>query len=453
MSLIVFIPGIICMAAILRAGTRRAFLSVYLPVLLLVPATFNVRLPHLPPLSFEDTTLLSLGMGMVLMDLSHWRFSRTDCWVALFIATSAYAERIPYGTNGAFLVLITTILTCGVPYMAGKLLVERPRMRVETVGRIAVLMAVASVLAIPQFFLKWNPYNRFWSRFFPGQWINTATREGFGRVGGPYNGGETAGMVLLMGLLLALWLQHRKTKSLGAIGYLDHLLKHTRIIIFTLIATLFMTQSRGPWIGAIIAVGIASIGRAKKTLRQAVLVCSVGIVVGIPTYLITKDYVNANPGQAVSEEQQSAQYRSQMIDDYLPIAERGGAFGWGNSFPHVGGRDSLDNEYLLVWLLQGYVGLTALILVVVDGIASLVRAGIKARSIQERYFAFSLLGALLGMAFCVYTVWLSDQPYQMFFLIIGWSQALHSVDAGNQRQQDDRVFHELPQPDSVLVLT
>jgi hypothetical protein len=450
-SLIVFIPGIICMAAILRAGTWRAFLSVYLPVLLFVPDMFDVRLPHLPPLSFEDMTLLPLGIGMVLMDFSRWRFSRMDCWVALFIATSAYAERIPYGTNGAFLVLISTILACWVPYMAGKLLVERSGMRVETVGGIVVWMAVASVLAMPQVFLKWNPYTRFWSHFFP-QWINTQTREGFGRVGGPYEGAETAGMVLLMGLLLALWLQHSKTKSLGA-GYLGRLLKHTRIIIFILITTLLLTQARGPWIGAIIGVGIASIGRAKKTLRQAVLVCGVGIVVGIPIYSIAKDYVTASPGQAVSEEQQSAQYRSQMIDDYIPIAERGGAFGWGNSFPHVGGRDSLDNEYLLVWLLQGYVGLTALILVVVDGTASLVRAGIKARSIQERYFAFSLLGALLGMAFCVYTVWLSDQPYQMFFLIIGWSQALHSVDAGNQRQPGDRAFHELPQPDSVLVLT
>jgi hypothetical protein len=452
-SLIAFIPGIICMAAILSSGTRRAFLSVYLPVLLFMPAMFTVRLPHLPPLSFQDTALLSLGIGMVLMDLSRWRFSRMDCWVALFIATSSYAERIPYGTNGAFLVLISTILACWVPYMAGKLLVERPGMRVETVGRIAVLMAVASVPAMPEFLLKWNAYTHFWSHFFPGQWLNLGIREGFGRVCGPYEGGETAGMVLLMGLVLAFWLQHRKTKSLGANGYLDHLLKHTRIIIFILIATLFMTQSRGPLIGAIIAVGIASIGRAKKTLRQAVLVCGVGIVVGIPIYFIAKDYVTVTPGQAVSEEQQSAQYRSQMIDDYIPIAERGGAFGWGNSFPHVGGRDSLDNEYLLVWLLQGYVGLTALILIVVDGTASLVRAGIKTRSIQERHFVFSLLGALLGMAFCVYTVWLADQPFQMFFLIIGWSQALHSVDAGNRGQHVDEVMHEFPQPDSVLVLT
>jgi len=375
-----------------------------------------------------------------------------DCWVALFIATSAYAERIPWGTNGALMILVTTILECGVPYMAGKLLVERPGMRVETVRRIAVFMAVASVLAIPEFFLKWNPYVHFWSHFFPGQWINPGIRRGFGRVGGPYSGGETAGMVLLMGLLLALWLQHCKTKSLGAIGYIDRIFKHTRIIIFVLITTLLMTQSRGPWIGAIIAVTIASIGRAKNSLRQAVLVFGLGLVVGIPLHSMFKDYVS-EPTAAIGSEQQTVQYREQMIDYYVPIAKLGGAFGWGAAYPRWNGPDSIDNEYLLVWLLQGYVGLTSVILIVVEGTASLVRAGIKARSIRERHFVFTLLGALLGMAVCVYTVWLADQPYQMFFLIIGWSQALHSVDAGNQRQQDDRDIQELPQLDSVLVLT
>jgi O-Antigen ligase len=450
--LIIFIPGIICMAAILRAGTRHAFLSVYLPVSLFLPCMFGVRLPHLPPMSFEDTTLLSLGIGMILMDLSRWRFSRMDCWVALFIFTTAYAERIPWGVNGAFLVLFGTVLVCWVPYMAGKLLVERPGMRAETVRRIVVLMAVVSVFAIPQFFLKSNLYIYFWSHFFPGQWVNPGTREGFGRVDGPYGGGETAGMVFLIGLLLALWLQHYKTKNLGAIGYLGRPFKHGRVIILILATTLCMTQSRGPWLGAVIAVLIASIGRAKNTLRQAVLVFGLGLVVGIPLYSMAKDYASGPPAQ-IGSEQQTAQYRQALIDNFVPIAKMGGAWGWGNSFPHPGGQDSIDNEYLLVWLLQGYVGLTALILIVVEGIASFVRAGIKARSFQERYFVLTLLGILLGLAVCVFTVWLAGEPYEMFFLIMGWSQALHSVDAGNQRQQDDRVIHELPRPDSMLVLT
>lgn len=350
------------------------------------------------------------------------------------------------------MVLITTILECGVPYMAGKLLVERPGMRVETVRRIAVLMAIAALFAMPQFFLKTNPYIYFWSHFFPGQWRNPATRGGFGRVDGPYEGGETAGMVLLIGLLLALWLQHCKTKSLGTIGYLDRPLKYGRAIILILVTTLYMTQSRGPWMGTVIAGMIASIGRAKNTLRQAILVFGLGLVVGIPLYSMGKDYISG-PTAQIGSEQQTAQYRKALIDNFVPIAKMGGAWGWGNSFPHPGGQESVDNEYLLVWLLQGYVGLTALILIFVEGIVSFVRAGIKARSFQERYFILTLFGILLGLAACVSTVWLADQAYEIFFLIIGWSQALLSVDTGNQQQDDDKVTHELPRPDSVLVFT
>ena len=378
-----------------------------------------------------------------------------DCWVALFICSSAYCERIPYGTNGAFMVLITTILECGVPYMAGKLLVERPGMRVETVRRIAVLMAVASVFAMPEFLLKWNLYIHFWSHFFPGQWRIPAERNGFGRVAGPYEWRETAGMVLLMGLLWALWLQHCKTKSLKAIGYVNRPLKHGKVIILILVTTLYMTLSRGPWIGAIVALVIASIGRAKNTLRQAILVFGLGLVVGIPLYSMGKDYVSGPPA-AIGSEQQTAQYRKQMIDNYIPVAELGGALGWGNSFPRVGGQESIDNEYLHIWLLQGYVGLTVLILVIVDGTASLVRAGIKAPSIQDRHFVFTLLGTLLGIAFCVYTVWLADQSYEMFFLIIGWSQALNDRVIPDQPQPDSdqsKLGSNQPQPDSVLVFT
>jgi len=413
---------------------------------------FNVRLSHLPPMTFEDTTLLSLGIGLILIDLSRWRLSRMDCWVALFIFSTAYAERIPWGLSGALETLFGTVLACWVPYMAGKLLVERPGMRIETVRRIAVLMAVTSVFAMPQFFLKSNLYIYFWSHFFPGQWVNSGTREGFGRVDGPFGHGESAGMVFFIGLLLALWLQHCKTKNLGAIGYLGRPFKHGRIIILILATTLCMTQSRGPWLGGVIAVVIASIGRAKNSLRQAVLVFGSGLVVGIPLYSMGKDYVSG-PAAQIGSEKQTAQYRMALIDNFVPIAKIGGAWGWGNIFPHPGGQESIDNEYLLVWVIQGYVGLTALILIFVEGTASFVRAAIKARSFEELYFILTLLGILLGLAVCVYTVWLAGIPYEMFFLIMGWSQALRSVDTGNQQQQDDKVTHELPRPDSVLVLT
>jgi len=447
MSYVILIPGILCAFAIIRGGTRHAFLTVLIPVIAFLPSGYTLRLQHLPPVSFQDVTLLALGIGMLLMDLPRWRFSQMDCWVLLFICTTAYSERLPWGTSGAFLTLITAICQCWVPYMAGKLLVESPGMRMRTMERIAAVMALACLVSIPQFFLRVNLYNRFWNHFFPSQWAGIAeqVRWGFGRVEGPYGMAESAGMVLTISLLLALWLRRWRSPQPEATGRLNRLLRHTKLLVFILAITLFMSQSRGPCIGAIIALSIASIGRARNPLRQAILVVGIGLLVAVPLYHFSKEYVNG-PGAQSDPERQTAQYRSEMFDNYVPIARQGGAWGWGNLFPRVGGQDSIDNEYLLVWLIQGYVGLAALTLIIVDSTLTLVYVGIVARSAQTRHLAFSLLGIVAGIAVCIGTVALFCQAIELWFLVLGWAQATRParIEPVQQKRQPLREGQESP---------
>jgi hypothetical protein len=427
MSLIVFLAGILGLSALARGGTRFAFLAVLLPVILLLPADFNTRLPHLPPLSFEDTALFALGVGMLFMDLPRWRFSRMDMWIALFVFSAAYCQRLPWGPSGAILFAMTQTLECLVPYAAGRLLIERPGMRVETIHVVVLVTAVASIIAIPQFVLKWNIFIHFWSHFFPGQFYDfPQVRHGFGRVEGPYGVAESCGMIMLMVLPLAVWL--------NKIGYAGRPLRYGKIIVAILAFTCLTTQSRGPWMGVIVALAVASIGSARRPLRRAILVFGLGLLVGVPTvYVLGKDYVEADPNDHTvhyGDEAQTAQYRMQMIQEYIPIAQSGGAWGWGSSFPVLQGAYSIDNEFLLIWLTQGYVGAITLILIFVEATIAFAWRGMVARTFQDRYLSFSLLGVLLGLAVCLGTVWLSSQCYMLFFLIIGWS---HAVRPGRMR--------------------
>jgi hypothetical protein len=441
------------MAAVFRFGTRRAFLTTLVPVLILLPTDFYLRVKHLPPLSFVDAALFSLGVGLILMDVPQWRFTRMDCWIVVFLFSATYSERIPWGTTGAVLRLITLVLECVVPYIAGKMLVEQPGMRVETVRRVVTLMAIISVLSMPEFFLSANPNIHFWSHFFPGQWPeNRQVRWGHGRVGGPYGGSEQAGMVIMIGLSLAVWLQGCKYFRAGAAGVKYPLFKHSRTIIFVLVAMLILAQARGPWIGTVVALSVASIGRAKHPLRRAVLVFSLGVLVGVPAHSAFKEYISG-PLSSVDSERATAQYRSQLIDNYIPIAKNGGAWGWGNVFPNIGGQSSIDNEYLLIWLVQGYVGLAALILIFVDASGSFLRLAIMARSFQERYFDYTLLGIVLGLGICSATVWLTCQSFILFFLIVGWSQAIRPSEAGSQQFVEERVNRELQHAVAVRVYT
>ena len=134
-----------------------------------------------------------------------------------------------------------------------------------------------------------------------------------------------------------------------------------------------------------------------------------------------KQYLNS---ATTSSEQQTAQYRQQLTENYLPVAELGGAWGWGMNFPRVGGQNSIDNEYLFVYLVQGYMGLIALVLLMLEGAASLLIAGLRATLKEDRHFSFSLLGILAGFVLTLGTVFLGSQAYVIFFMLIGWSQAI-----------------------------
>jgi hypothetical protein len=441
----IFMSGLLCLAAVFRGGTRWAFLTVYLVVLSFVPATFHARLQHLPPLSCEDMALFSLGIGMVLKDIRRWRFSRMDCWIAMFVIALSWCEHLPWGNTGALEALEITALWCLVPYMLGKLLLEQPGMREETVRRLIILTGVASVLAMPEFFLKWNPYIHVWSHFFPGQYQFSQYRRGFGRLGGPYGGAETAGMVLLMVLILAFWLNGVRRRE-------RYPLKYGKLIVLSLLVTILMTQSRGPWIGLIVGLSVASIGRARRPIRRSVLVFGLLLFVGVPLYSQYTNYLRTAKAE-IGSETQTAQYRQVMLDNYVPVAKLGGAWGWGNVYPIIQGQTSIDNEFLLVWVTAGYIGLIALILIFVEAIISLGRLGIKARSFQDRYFTFSLLGIVIGMAVCLYTVWLSLQSYQLFFIIIGWSQSIRLARAADLQPGIKTVNEGLSQAVGLQVYT
>jgi hypothetical protein len=182
-----------------------------------------------------------------------------------------------------------------------------------------------------------------------------------------------------------------------------------------------MTQARGPWIGVLVAIPVAFIGRSKRVLRTA-MITALSLGIGI-----TAVYIGLNryaSGRVTSQEQETAQYRQQLITNYIPVAKAGGPWGWGQSFPRVGGQGSIDNELLFVTLTQGWVGLLAFCLIAVESMAHMLASALLAQEKSDRYFAWSMLGIMLGLLVTSFTVFLGLQTFQLFFLLAGWSQAL-----------------------------
>jgi hypothetical protein len=429
MPLITLIPGIICVIVLLRGRTQDAFLDVVLPVLLLIPVDYYLSIKPIPPFNLIDAALIPLGIGMLIRDLPRWRFSRADLWLAVYILSYGYVN-YRMGQSTAAILRWFIVLTTGlVPYMAGKLLIEQNGIRAKTVKRFISLLFIASIFGMYEYVKKSNPYQYFWSHFYPGQWSGwiTQTRWGFGRVAGPYSQSELAGMILLTGLVFALWLGHRGYRFRDAGNLHTVKIKHMKLITFILFITLGMTQARGPWIGTVIALPIAWIGLARFPKRRALFVFVIGLTIGIPAYIAGKDYASGRRTDYGSEKE-TAQYRAQLIDNYLPIAEMGGAWGWGPlGFPRINGQVSIDNEYLFVYLAQGYVGLTAFVLLLAETVFALMREGFRTKSIRDRHFIFSMLAVVLGISFVLGTVFLGSQSYEVLFLVMGWSQSIKAV--------------------------
>ena len=146
MSIVILIPSILCIFALLRSNTQKVFLNFFIPVVALFPLGYQLKLPHIPPFDFLIAVTLPLGIAMIFEDVSRWKISRTDLWMALFIFSASYTDYRTGLPIDSLFVFFANLAAAMVPYMVGKLLIEQPGVRVEAIRRFVSLLALVSVL-------------------------------------------------------------------------------------------------------------------------------------------------------------------------------------------------------------------------------------------------------------------------------------------------------------------
>ena len=109
MELIILIPAVACWVALAKWPIRKVLINVYLPAVLLLPQYYNVRFPHLPPLTFADAAILPLGVALWVKEIRNWRFEWMDLWVLLFAASAGLSEGLSTVlANGTWKQLLST---------------------------------------------------------------------------------------------------------------------------------------------------------------------------------------------------------------------------------------------------------------------------------------------------------------------------------------------------------
>lgn len=435
MELIILIPGFISLLVVARWGLRVAFLSVYLPTMLLLPMYFVLRFPHLPPLMFTDTAILPIGLVLLAQGLPGWRLSWTDlavCAMAVAAAIGEAANSIP--ENGG-LQMFSAITNIVFPYIIGRQLIEphgaerdiAPGTRILFLRRLVVLLALEAVISIYDFLSGKSTSQMVWSRFFPDQPIEwpQQVRWGFGRIEGAFAQAILAGMMFLCGLGYCLWLRRAdatwlRRKVVGGLPWTG-----MGLVVAGIILGLLMTQSRGPWLGALMMLGIAWLARARSVKRAAMVLAGVVLAAGIVGYVFGSKYTEGSRLKAHDEEQENAIYRRELLNNYLPLVWQKPLTGWGiTQYPSVGGQKSIDNQYLLLAVTEGLPGLALFLFVSGATACRLIRLLRGSINDLDRLLLFTHLGVLVGLWTTVASVYLGLQVQILFYLIVGWVQAM-----------------------------
>jgi hypothetical protein len=140
MSALFLLPGLISLFLVLRGKLETAFLSVYLPTLLLLPDGYDFRLPHLPPISAAQSALIPIGAVALFRLVLSGLPSLMDVLIVLFMvsitASEVTQERV---MNDGILSAIVTVISILFAYAVGRKIIE-PGLRFVTVRRLVILI-------------------------------------------------------------------------------------------------------------------------------------------------------------------------------------------------------------------------------------------------------------------------------------------------------------------------
>jgi hypothetical protein len=428
MSAILLLPGFISLFLVVRGRIETAFLSVYLPSLLLLPEEYSIRIPHLPPISAAEFALIPVGIAALLRFVKSGSFRLMDALVPLFFFSFTLSEILhePVLNDGIFFA-ITYFVSIVLAYVVGRQLIE-PDLRLAAVRRIVILMLLPGPICVYQWMNR-NIYGIVGNRFLnlPMEEY-VAMRGGHGRAGGAFNNGEIDGIALGMTFALDAWLVFLNKRKIGGDpGNLLSKLEKYHVPALLLVFYLFLTQERGPLIGLAIVLLILQIPKFKKTklvtgfVAVLLIVGALGAKQHFAKYADIPDYEYGS----VSEEARSVFYRQQMNKLYQLIAEMGGWTGWSNGrVPEIPGLKSIDNEFLLVHLVQGELGYFLFLLITAESVRTAIARLWSLQTFEDRAFATSVLAALACLWITLYTVFMGQQLPQFAFLLIGWGQSI-----------------------------
>ena len=302
--------------------------------------------------------------------------------------------------------------------MMAKAVVEDQGLRRKFAKRLIVMACIVVLVQGYEFRMKMNLYRRYLDRYFPYQgwrWVTTM-RWGWGRAAGPYAHAILCGVIMTVMFRIQRWLQANKLWKMPS-------WKAWLLTLWILLGCI-MPLSRGPWVGAIVGSVVNFFGNLRHRTRTAGIALCVAVLLGIPAYAAFKAYVAVGRRGAETATQETAAYRKELLDKYWRIAMQKRRWGWGKiGWPKVHGMPSVDNYWLLLFLMHGQYAVAFFVSVFVVMSLRLWMMGVKLPSRSELgTLCFALVSCYVMIMLSVSTVFLGFQTKDLLFIITGWGE-------------------------------
>jgi len=348
MGSLIILPAIITALLLETRCFTRTFVYWWIPLMLLVPAYFEYDGPGIPPMTFYLTGfapfLFCRQLWIAALRDWHW----LDIFVYSFVLIIAWSEYITTGFASGRQLLLLNSLTFVGPYLAMKYIVFHDRDEIRVAKCFVTVMAAIAVYNLYTFRFGLNHFlwlRNFWPYYYEGTYIVVIPRWGFFRAQGPFVHPIAAGIAYGFALPMTFWLlRYQQIRPYW---------KALSILVLCLLG-LFMTISRGPYIGAIVSTGLYLVGQSKYRIQFFSLAGVLFFFASVPLTLKISEYMSLTRSTAKSDTQETALYRKELIFNYLDVIMDEPEHGYGFlNIPYVGDQVSIDNAYLLYALSWG----------------------------------------------------------------------------------------------------
>lgn len=420
MDKLVLLAPMISFALIAWRGLSWTFIYFYIPLLFVVPSYLTMDGPGIPPLAFYTAAILPFFMVPSFWKSAFRDFHWLDLCVYAYIILVALSELLNNSMNSSRQLVFLNALTIWAPYVAIRHVILTDKMEKEMGRMTAITLTIVAIYNLYTFRFGVNHFliiRSMWPFHTPLPGLAVWPRWGFFRASGPFMHPIMTGIAFGFALPAAMWIWRSKAFKFRELDF---------VLFGALGVGLITTMSRGPYMGAFLAVVLYLMGESR---HRVIFFSAAGLLVAflsIPASFEIAEYFDATRATAASAEQETAMYRRDLILNYVDVIKEKPWLGYSFMMvPVIGDQSSIDNAYLLLALQWGVPTVIALLLMIFGSIIITMILGVKqGLDPVQRGQMWAICGAVAGCGFSATTVALLQPTPTILIVWVGWTSAL-----------------------------